>query len=70
MVKLYAKEQLVHRGVTFFPGQAIECDDNEAASLIASKRCTQSKDVAMAAREERIRREFQPGTRRTGGVVR
>lgn len=70
MSKLYAAERLVHRGITFYPGQSIECGDGEAADLVASKHWTQKRAVAMEARKHLIRQEYQPGNRRTSGTVR
>ena len=52
MKKVYATEPLMHAGAVIMPGDAIDVDDNDAASIITSGRGTQNADLAKAAADQ------------------
>lgn len=49
---VYAIEPVMHGGQVYMPGQSMDCDENEAASIIVSGRGTENADVGKAAKKQ------------------
>lgn len=52
MPRIYATEPVMHDGIAYMPGEAIDGDENVIAAIITSGRGTLKQDVAAAAKKQ------------------